>query len=242
MKLHEEFKLWENMWELPRQSREPLNEKWETFDLGWGPVKLWYSDSVSEFRAFLRNVGNTGIRGLRLCIADGLYLAARASDLNHDNMLEAAEENYIGTGNEPFEMLTCGFPKADDFEVDNFEVTEADEDDLAFYAEMNATDKARYDSYAGNPVLDPKTAEVLWIHDGKRHRLIADCGTFEVDLYNFYSKQFPEFKYGDSDNTNEFCREKAVFENSESYFAIKPLIKKLYMTNYNKEGENKHGN
>ena len=91
MKLHEEFKLWETLWE----PEKALTEKWETFDAGWGPVKLWHSTSVSEFRAFLQNAASAGIKGLRLSIADGLYLAARASDLNHDMIVDIAADNYL---------------------------------------------------------------------------------------------------------------------------------------------------
>ena len=57
--------------------------------------------------------------------------------------------------------------------------------------------------------------------------LVADCGTFEVSLYNFYSKEFLAFKNGDGGRKTNF----QLFETSETYAALRPLIKKLYMTN-----------
>lgn len=58
-------------------------------------MKLWHSDSVSEFRSFLQNAGNTGIKGLRLMVKDGFYAAANAAELIHDNMLDIAKDNYL---------------------------------------------------------------------------------------------------------------------------------------------------
>ncbi len=230
MKLFEEFKLYETMWE-PDGNKARLGnllEKWETFDIGWGPVKLWHSSSISEFRAFLSNAGSAGIKGLRLSITDGLYLAARASDLNHDNIVETAEDNYICDKGINFEWSTCGFPKLEDFDNDNFEGKDPGEE--AFFAEIDAASKAQYGSYKDKAVIDPETGETLWIHDGKRHMLVADCGVFEVALYQFYSQQFPQFKYGDTNNTEYLCK-RDLFETSETYFVLKPLIKKLYMAN-----------
>ena len=90
MNLFEEFKLYETMWDNVK-----LNEKWEILEADWGPTKLWYSTSTSEFRAFLKNAASAGIKGLRLAIGEGVYLAARASDLNHDNIIDIAAENYL---------------------------------------------------------------------------------------------------------------------------------------------------
>ena len=235
MKLFEEFKLWEDLWTAqPVIKNKSLNEKWETFDY-FGLTKLWHSNSVSEFRAFLGNAANAGIKGLRLSITDGLYLAARASDLTHDGIVEVAKENYITTNDrKSFEWSTCGFPKLSDFDIDNLEGKDIDEEGLAFQAETRSASRAKYDSYKDCPVIDPITCEILWLHDGKPHQLVADCGTFEVALYNFYSEQFPEFKYGDTDNLSGHWHEKRLFEASETYFALKPLIKKLYMTNLDK--------
>lgn len=226
MKLYEEFKLWENLWEPDKA----LTEKWETFDSDWGPEKLWYSTSVSEFRAFLRNAASAGIKGLRLSIANGIYLAARASDLNHDTIVDIATDNYLIDGTEDFEWSICGFPKISDFENDNFEGKDWDEDDLAWSAEMDAGEDAEYAAMKGQEydVIDPDTGEAkTFVRDGKQHTLVADCGTFEVALYNFYSKEHLAYKNGDGGSKTSF----RLFETSETYFALKPLIKKLYMTN-----------
>ena len=222
MKLYEEFKLWENLWEPDKA----LTEKWETFDSDWGPEKLWHSTSISEFRAFLQNAASAGIKGLRLSIADGIYLAARASDLNHDTIIDIATDNYLIDGTETFEWSTCGFPKIADFENDNFEGKDWDEDDIAWSAEMDA----EYAAIKGQEydIIDPETGECnTFVRDGKRHILVADCGTFEVALYNFYSREHIAYKNGDGGRKTNF----RLFETSETYFALKPLIKKLYMTN-----------
>lgn len=226
MKLHEEFKLWENLWE----SDKLLAEKWETFDSDWGPEKLWYSTSVSEFRAFLQNAANAGIKGLRLSITDGVYLAARASDLNHDTIVDIATDNYLIDGTEAFEWSTCGFPKLNDFNNDNFEGTDWDEDDLAWAKEYDEQEATEYAALSGKEynVIDPETGEsYTFVRDGKSHTLVADCGTFEVSLYNFYSKEFLAYKNGDGISKSNLH----LFETSETYYALKPLIKKLYMTN-----------
>lgn len=226
MKLYEEFKLWENLWEPDKA----LAEKWETFDSDWGPEKLWHSTSVSEFRAFLQNVASAGIKGLRLSIADGIYLAARASDLNHDTIVDIAADNYLIDGAEDFEWSTCGFPKLADFNNDNFEGNDWDEDDLAWKAEMNAGEAAEYAAMKGQEydIIDPETGDSqTFVRDGKPHTLVADCGTFEVALYNFYSREHLAYKDGDGGSKTNF----RLFETSETYFALKPLIKRLYMTN-----------
>lgn len=226
MKLHEEFKLWENLWEPDKA----LTEKWETFDSDWGPEKLWHSTSVSEFRAFLQNAASAGIKGLRLSIGDGIYLAARASDLNHDTIVDIAIDNYLIDGTEEFEWSTCGFPELADFDNDNFEGKDWDEDDLAWSAEMDASRDAEYTALAGKEyqVLTPETGEWhTFVRDGKRHMLVADCGTFEVALYNFYSSEHIAYKNGDGGARTNF----QLFETSNTYFALKPLIKRLYMTN-----------
>ena len=207
-----------------------LTEKWETFDADWGPEKLWHSTSVSEFRAFLQNAASAGIKGLRLSIADGIYLAARASDLNHDMIVDLAADNYLIDGTETFEWSTCGFPKIADFENDNFEGKDWDEDDLVWIAEMDATEEAKYAAIKGQEydIIDPETGErKTFVRDGKKHMLVADCGTFEVALYNFYSREHLAYKDGDGGHKTNF----QLFETSDTYFALKPLIKKLYMTN-----------
>lgn len=178
---------------------EKLIEKWETFDTAWGnPVKLWHSTSVSEFRSFLQNALSSGIKGLRLIIADGIYLAARASDLSHDNIMEIAAANYLLNIPINSEWSTAGFPKLTDFDFDNFE-NELEDEDLDFS-----------------------------IEDITSHMLVADCGTFEVALYNFYSSEFIA-----RSNDEESFKNLQLFETSETYKALKPLIKRLYMTSIN---------
>ena len=226
MKLYEEFKLWENLWE----PENALTEKWETVDADWGPEKLWHSTSVSEFRAFLQNAASAGIKGLRLSIADGIYLAARASDLNHDMIVDLAADNYLIDGTENFEWSTCGFPKFSDFEIDNFEGKDMDEDDLEWTSEYEKQEAAKYAAITGQEydVIDQETGEShTFVRDGKPHKLIADCGNFEVDLYNFYSREYLAYKNGDGLSKSNL----SLFETSATYFALKPLIKKLYITN-----------
>ena len=228
MKLYEEFKLWENLW--APTTGKALLEKWETFDSDWGPEKLWHSTSISEFRAFLQNAASAGIKGLRLSIADGIYLAARASDLDHDGIVDIATDNYLIDGTEDFEWSTCGFPKLEDFDIDNFEGKDWDEEDLAWMAEGEAEEDAKYAAMKDQEyvIIDPETGERhTFIRDGKRHMLVADCGTFEVALYNFYSRDYLAYQQGDGGIKTNFL----LFETSATYRALKPLIKRLYMTN-----------
>lgn len=143
--------------------KKPLMEKWYTGDNPeW--ERIWYSDSSSEFRAFLRNISTTPIKGLRLCVAPDIYLAAKALDLNHDGMIELAKFLYLiePTSVNSLEFSTCGFPKAIDFKLDNFEIAMLKDDGI----EVNME---------GKPCL------------------IADCGNFEVALYAFKSAQYPEY-------------------------------------------------
>ena len=229
MKLHEEFTLWENLWDLTALvNQNKLSEKWTAFDTERGPVKLWHSSSAPEFRAFLLNASSAGIKGLRICIANDLYLAARASELNHEDIIGTAEDNYLFIDAKEFECASCGFSKISDFDNDNYERKDATGNKRSAFAKLEAEDLAEYAKLAGKPIIDPKTKEVLWTHDGKQHSLVADCGTFEVSLYLFYSEQFPQFKYGDTD----VCyTEHILFEQSNTYAVLKPLIKRLYMTN-----------
>lgn len=193
MKLHEEFKEYENLWE-PIDKK--LVEKWETLDYYRNDTrKIWYSTSVSEFRAFLKNAGNAGIKGLRLSITDGIYLAGRASDVSHNLLVSLATENYFINGDEDFEWSTCGFPDMDAFDEDNFET-------YMFKEDMKLTEAEAEEK------------------DLENHMLVADCGTFEVALYNFYSKDHPE------------CDGRRLFETSDTYFALEPLIEKLYVVSW----------
>jgi hypothetical protein len=220
---------------LIKEYQQPLAEKWELFDTSYGPMKLWHSDSASEVRSFLTNAASAGISGLRLCISGSdyfgdLYLAARASDLNHDDIIEIAEKNYLDTAafDRRYECSTCGFPKLANFDFDNFELTQMSAGTKEMRDAEDADEAKEYRSYAGKTVLDP-WGDTLWVHDGKKHMLVADCGSFEVALYGFYSEQFPEFRWGDRDKAARMP--KALFERSETYFILKPLIKKLYITN-----------
>lgn len=203
-----------------------LTEKWEVFDANWGPVKLWHSDSVSEFRSFLQNAGNTGIKGLRLMVKDGFYAAANAAELIHDNMLDIAKDNYliISGRRADFEWSSCGYPNMKACDEANIENSFSEEEDFDYDFDRDR----EYLDYKGQDVVNPEDGEYFWTSDGKYHALRADCGNFEVSLWAFYSKQFPEFRYG-CDPTHP--REYRCFEDSELYFVLKPLIKKLYMTN-----------
>jgi hypothetical protein len=216
-------------------SDDILTEKWETFDYYRQPVKIWHSTSASEFRAFLQNVPSTGIKGLRLAIKDGVYLAARASELSHDSLTDIAVENYLIDSRKDVEWSTCGFPKVEDFDTDNFEGNNDDNFDGEElgddYTDLEDDVKARYAALAGEKyiVTDPDTAEVFeFVRDGKQHELIADCGTFEVRLYNFYSREYIAYQNGDGIGKTNF----KLFETSETGYALKPLIKKLYITTY----------
>ena len=51
--------------------------------------------------------------------------------------------------------------------------------------------------------------------------LIADYGTFELDLYLFNSKSYPGYK---SKNPNA-----EYFEDSETYRVLKPMLKRIYI-------------
>jgi hypothetical protein len=202
-----------------------LTEKWEVFDTHWGPAKIWYSDSVSEFRSFLQNAGNTGIKGLRLMVKDGFYAAANAAELIHDNILDIAKDNYLITSGRraDFEWSSCGYPNMEACYNANIENSFAEEEDSDYDFDINR----EYLAYEGQDIIS-EDGEYLWTSDGKRHVLHADCGNFEISLWTFYSQQFPEFRCG-CNPTNP--REYPCFEDSELYFVLKPLIKKLYMTN-----------
>lgn len=204
-----------------------LTEKWEVFDTSWGPAKIWYSTSTSEFRSFLQNAGNAGIKGLRLMVKDGFYAAANAAELVHDNILEIAKDNYLITSarRADFEWSSCGYPDMEACYNANIENSFAEEDEE--FDNFDYDIDREYLEYEGQDIIG-EDGEYFWTSDGKYHVLQADCGNFEISLWMFYSKQFPEFRYGCNPN---YPREHRCFENSELYFVLKPLIKKLYMTN-----------
>ena len=241
-------------------TNDTLNEKWYTGD-SLAFERLWYSDSISQFRAFLQNAGQSGIRGLRLSIAPDCYLAARASDLNHDGIVALANSLYLtDLCQKDFEWSTVGYPKVDNFDIDNFEGLddlEADEDatysdDLEFSSievpeedlededenEDEISDEQRFNDYYTDQLRAADTSyDYKNIKDFRsvfqenatssiRGRLIANCGTFEVSLYNFKSDQVPESL------KSERAKYAQVLESSETWKAIKPLCKKLYFEKY----------
>lgn len=180
-----------------------LHEKWYDIDMWDG--RLWYSDSPIEFKNFMANIHNTGLRGVRLCVAPGFYLVANAMDFNHDTMLDIAEEELYLEKPTYVEMTTCGIPKCIDFEAVNFEI-----EDLVQDAEDNPDDPF-YDEYRN--------------YDANKQyqgNLIANYGTFELDLYHFKTKALPKYR-----PKNEFS--KTYFEDSETYAVLKPLFKKVYI-------------
>lgn len=177
-----------------------LAEKW--YDLDYYDGRLWFSDSAVEFRNFMRNIHNTGLKGVRLCIAPDTYLAAGAENYNHDTMEEAAcEQLYVPVGRE---RTTCGIPKCTDFELGNFEIEElrqtalADPDDEYFAKYLNYDAEKEY-----------------------KGMLIADYGTFELALYCFKSRTCPEYEPAYAKAT--------YFEDSETYRVLKPMLKRIYI-------------
>jgi hypothetical protein len=234
-----------------------LTEKWYAGD-NVAFERLWHSDSISQFRSFLQNAGQSGIRGLRLSIAPDCYLAARASDLNHDGIVYLANSLYLtDLRQKDFEWSTVGYPKVDDFEIDNFEGMddlEADEDaeysdDLEVSSievpeedlededetEDEISDEQRFNDYyadqlrAADTSYDYKDFRSIFQEDATsdiRGRLVANCGTFEVSLYNFKSEQVPESLKA------ERAKYAKTLESSETWEVLKPLCKKLYFEKY----------
>ena len=179
-----------------------LNEKWYSLE-GYNE-RLWYSDSEFSFRDFMRNISTSGLKGVRLIIAPDFYLAANAEDFDHMMMCEVAEEELGIEVPDDVESTTCGIPKCTDFELANYEIKDLkqaaieDPDDESLQKYLN------YDAekdYKGN--------------------LIADYGTFELDLYQFNSKSYPSYK---SKNINA-----KYFEDSEIYRVLKPMLKRIYI-------------
>lgn len=180
-----------------------LNEKWHTID-AWGSNRLWFSDSAIKFKNFMQNLHSSGLKGVRLCIAKDFYLVADAQDYSHDHMIELAEEELYLEVPSRVEGFTCGIPKCTDFELGNYELA-----DLKQYA-IDYPDDADFIKY-----LD---------YDADKDyqgRLIADYGTFELSLYAFNSKAYPDYIV----RTKDF----PYFEDSETYRVLKPLLKKIYI-------------
>ena len=179
-----------------------LNEKW--YSLEGCNERLWYSDSEFSFRDFMRNISTSGLKGVRLIIAQDFYLAANAEGFDHFTMCLLAEEELGIKVPTDVESTTCGIPKCTDFELANYEIKDLkqaameDPDDESLQKYLN------YDAekdYKGN--------------------LIADYGTFELDLYQFNSKSYPSYK---SKNINA-----KYFEDSEIYRVLKPMLKRIYI-------------
>ena len=171
-----------------------LNEKWYTGD---DPTwqRVWFSDSASELKQFIFNIISEGkVRGLRANIAPDSYAVARALDLNHDGIDDTLDRLYLDHADwEHCEHITIGIPKFTDFDLDNFE--------------SNLDEPFEDDAWENKP-------------SGGYETLVADCGDFEIDLYGFRSKQFPEHR-----STTKF----PYFEGSETERIFKPYIKKIYM-------------
>jgi hypothetical protein len=146
-------------------SEHLLTEKWYTCKDDYS--RLWFSDSISEFRSFLKNIPSTTLRGLRLCVSSGIYLAADASEFNHDMMIDAAKDLYLVTGNPFFEKLVCGCPTYAHFDSVNYGyVIEEDES-------IDEIKKCTENDYTG--------------------LLCADCGSVEILLYDYTSDKFPDY-------------------------------------------------
>ena len=107
---------------LAEYSPESLNEKWYQWD---SVVQgAWYSDSVSQFRAFLQNAAAAGVKGLRVCLRPDCYLAVKAGEAAHVMLIDFAKQNYLVDPNlnyTDFEMFTCGFPTCADFSFDDID-------------------------------------------------------------------------------------------------------------------------
>lgn len=179
-----------------------LNEKW--YKLEDYPGRLWYSDSEFRFKDFMKNLPKSGLKGVRLVIAPDFYLVANAEELDHGMMCDAAEEELGIQVPANIESTACGVPKCTDFEVANYEIDELkwmamedpEDESLQMYLDYDA-DK----DYQGS--------------------LIADYGAFELNLYQFNSKSYPNY---DSGRPNA-----KYFEDSETYRVLKPMFKRIYI-------------
>lgn len=154
----------------------------------------------------MKNLPGSGLKGVRLVVAPDLYLIANAEDLDHPTMCAAAEEE-LGLEVpkiEEVELTTCGVPKCTDFEMANYEVEELKQYAIDYPEDESRQHYLNYDAdkdYQGN--------------------LIADYGTFELNLYQFKSKSCPSFK---PKKINA-----KYFEDSETYRVLKPMLKRIYI-------------
>ena len=160
-----------------------LNEKWYTGD-DPSCERVWFSASISEARQFIVSLVSSGtVKGVRANIAPNSYAFAKAMDLNHDMMDAVLDDLFVEHADwRDCEHVTIGIPKCIDFETDNYE-------------------NENPELHVLEPNYDP-----LKDYEG---RLTADCGDFEISLYNFRSKY--------------------DFEGSETEKLFKPFIKRLYV-------------
>ena len=149
-----------------------LTEKW--YSVENHRSRLWFSDSISEFRSFLKNISNTSIRGLRLCVAPNCYIAANADSFNHDMMVNSAKALYLFDGKPYFEKLVCGCPTYAHFDSVNYGYDIEEDESMEEIKEYTEGD------YTG--------------------LLCADCGTVEILLYNYTSDKFKDYTNPWDDN------------------------------------------
>lgn len=179
-----------------------LNEKWYNSEEYSG--RLWYSDSEFRFRYFMRNISTSGLKGVRLVIAPDFYLIANAEEFDHFTMCLLAEEELGIDVPDDVESTTCGIPKCTDFELANYEIKNLEQ------AAMEDPDDESLQKYLN--------------YDAEKDykgSLIADYGTFELVLYQFNSKSYPDYK-------SKIINAK-YFEDSEIYRVLKPMLKRIYI-------------
>lgn len=119
-------------------------------------------------------------------------------------MCTAAEEELGVDVPDDAESTTCGVPKCIDFETANYEIENLKQDAIENPDDESIQQYLNYDAdkdYQGN--------------------LIADYGTFELDLYQFKSRSCPGFK-------SSIINAK-YFEDSETYRVLKPMLKRIYI-------------
>jgi hypothetical protein len=106
------------------------------------------------------------------------------------------------------ERTTCGIPKCTDFELGNFELREL---------QQGAIENPDDDFYKKYIDYD--------VEKDYQGMLVADYGIFELALYSFKSREFPEYKPA--------YRYTTYFEDSGTYRVLRPLLKRIYI--YGKE-------
>ena len=152
----------------------------------------------------MRKISTSGLKGIRLVIAPDFYLVANAEEFDHMTMCELAKEELGIEVPADVESTTCGIPKCTDFEMANYEIEDLKQ------AAMEDPDDESLQKYLNYDV-----------EKDYKGNLIADYGTFELDLYQFNSKSYPSYK---SKNINA-----NYFEDSEIYRVLKPMLKRIYI-------------